>query len=1420
MVNHNRIDYIYLKDGFRFSYQGANGNWDATYSFIKGSIYQFGYEAYDVTTGDTDININSLPGGVFKISRYDYSDNGYHTAVDTAPNRTTGYTTRWTLNQVVIYYWRDGNNRWDYEDASYSYRSTGGYSAITDDSVKNMTFKSYNAGESISYNIFDNWRIDFVFTGTDSINTYTITYNINQGSGTTPSSTTATHNTSFTNFASYSGITRSGYDALGWNTSSSSTSALTSITITQNITLYIVWSPHTFTIQYNNNGGSGTMLDSIFTYPTQAVAATSSFTPPSYSGTNATFMYWYQSDGNGFSSYSGWTDTTTLTIYAAWGYTLTYNMNGGSGSVPSETARINYSWTLKSLPSGSTRTGYSGPLGWGTSSSSTSTITTINISGPTTVYAVWSINVYTVTYNKNDAAASGTMTNTAQNYPNNVTIASSSFTAPTGKIFVRWYTTQSGTGGTAYAPAFVISGWVNNTTLALYALWGYTITFNLNGGTGTQPTSINEVSGVTVTLPSVQGITKSGYTAIGWGTSQTSSSPLASYSMPASNTTLYIVWSLDPIKLYHISFSANDAIPENKYVQNILTKANITTNSNRSCIELINSLTTTVNMTATNVNSYKYATLSFWYKYDSAFQKENSIIYEYDCISGSGLTYNVYYTSGVNRYFNDDVNWFINQVPSHTGVTTDGTNEATLSGNVIPLNDSWEYYSVEWFGYFLPNETGVWTFWTVSDDASYLWIGDSAKIRYTTANATVNNGGLHGNQERSGTATLTSGTYYPIRIQFGENGGGDNMTVSFKSPSGTRTYNGSGFWFVNENFQICTEQLGAKLVFKINNNTKFSYDRSSAWTYIAWNYRTYNSEQHFIRINTSNVFTYNSVNLSPTIARHYLGHANNNVTININDFRIICEDNLISNTILNQIYNLDPSYNLFLANNTSYTTPIAPNTRLGYNFITWSDGAIQLNASTLYTFTSDKNKTFKAIWDDKYLGKIFDVLIINGGNNYSASTTLTVSATNTSAHPTITVNSVTKTSLNMGNNAYMFAFDDNNPTGTMNFSQNTVCDILLVGGGGGTPTDHGVAWRHFGGGGAGAIVFIKSVILNGAFTFSRGAAGVYGSYYGTVPTNGGDSVINNGSIDILKAIGGGSGIGANGGCGGGGGLVSINATAGKLTGGSNLILNSISTYNNVTGNTYGNLGGDGNIGNRYIFGGGGGGAGKIGGSNFVTGEQTADGGDGICEATINNITYKFVDLYGKFYGVDDDYNWNTYFGGGGGGSGGSDVYDWQMPRASKKGGKGGGGNGAIFTNTQGVHGLPNTGSGGGGSGTWWPFVIDGTFGGTGIIMVRYYVNQLPTFTPIITNGVITKVNITNIGNGYATTPPNITLNNVGSGSGASLQAVIGNPKTLSVTDIKNRFAPTASGEISVMGLYSSIGLTAGTELSLQSLKGR
>ena len=161
---------------------------------------------------------------------------------------------------------------------------------------------------------------------------------------------------------------------------------------------------------------------------------------------------------------------------------------------------------------------------------------------------------------------------------------------------------------------------------------------------------------------------------------------------------------------------------------------------------------------------------------------------------------NLSYSAGLFKttysgYFADNVSFFATATP-----TTYGTNPATSVQTTAiseAASEDGTNFSIQWLGYFKPTTTQTYTFFTNSDDASYMWIGANALSGFTTANATVNNGGTHANQERSGTAALTAGIYYPVRMQFGESGGGDVFGFNYSTPTITKTTNVTGLVFYN-----------------------------------------------------------------------------------------------------------------------------------------------------------------------------------------------------------------------------------------------------------------------------------------------------------------------------------------------------------------------------------------------------------------------------------------------------------------------------------------------------------------------------------------------------------------------------------------------------------------------------------------------
>ena len=98
------------------------------------------------------------------------------------------------------------------------------------------------------------------------------------------------------------------------------------------IDLYAVWSPNTYTISYNANGGSGAPTAQTKTYGTDLTLTTSTPTRSGY-----TFNGWNtKSDGSGtnYSAGGKFTTNANTTLYAKWKqntFTLRYNDNMGSG---------------------------------------------------------------------------------------------------------------------------------------------------------------------------------------------------------------------------------------------------------------------------------------------------------------------------------------------------------------------------------------------------------------------------------------------------------------------------------------------------------------------------------------------------------------------------------------------------------------------------------------------------------------------------------------------------------------------------------------------------------------------------------------------------------------------------------------------------------------------------------------------------------------------------------------------------------------------------------------------------------------------------------------------------------------------------------------------------------------------------------
>ena len=234
-------------------------------------------------------------------------------------------------------------------------------------------------------------------------------------------------------------------------------------------------------------------------------------------------------------------------------YTLTYNANGGSGAPGKQTGTGVGSYTFTISGTKPTRAGHTF-LGWSLSSTAAGASYqpggSIKLTASATLYAVWRINTYTVSYNAN--GGSGAPASQTKTYGKALTLSA---TKPTraGHTFLGWNTKADGSGA-SYAAG---GSYTANAAVTLYAQWQintYTVSYNANGGSGA-PASQTKTYGVTLTLSSTTP-TRTGYTFSAWNTAQngsgTSYAPGGSYTANAA-ATLYAQWQANA---YAVTFDA------------------------------------------------------------------------------------------------------------------------------------------------------------------------------------------------------------------------------------------------------------------------------------------------------------------------------------------------------------------------------------------------------------------------------------------------------------------------------------------------------------------------------------------------------------------------------------------------------------------------------------------------------------------------------------------------------------------------------------------------------------------------------------------------------------------------------------------------------------------------------------------------
>ena len=295
-----------------------------------------------------------------------------------------------------------------------------------------------------------------------TIQNHTVTFNANGGTGSManqvnniPAALTA--NT----------FTRDGYTFSGWNSVADGTGTAYAGGATYDftlgdITLYAQWAVDNHTVTFNANSGTGSMANQVTNLPAALTANTFTRTGYTFSGWNTA------ADGSG----TAYTDGATynfsadVTLYARWtaaNHTVTFNANGGTGSMANQVTNLPAALTANAF----TRTGFTFS-GWNSAANGSGTAfaggATYDFTlGDITLYAQWTIVNHTVTFNAN--LGSGTMAPQVSNLP--VALTANAFTR-TGYYFSGWNSAADGSG-TAYADGATYDFTLGNITL--YARW-------------------------------------------------------------------------------------------------------------------------------------------------------------------------------------------------------------------------------------------------------------------------------------------------------------------------------------------------------------------------------------------------------------------------------------------------------------------------------------------------------------------------------------------------------------------------------------------------------------------------------------------------------------------------------------------------------------------------------------------------------------------------------------------------------------------------------------------------------------------------------------------------------------------------------------------------------------------------------------
>jgi uncharacterized repeat protein (TIGR02543 family) len=298
---------------------------------------------------------------------------------------------------------------------------------------------------------------------------FTLHYAINGGtvtSGLLPSDTL--HNSGTAVGPIFGSVSRAGYTFAGWANGSATIMGGSNFTILENSVLTAKWIPVNYTISYNSDGGTEAPATSTKQIG-QSFTVEAAVSKPGY-----TFTGWSNGStvvGADAVVVMGSANIVYTAQWVARIYTVSYDWNGGRGTAVPD---VNYTFgtTAITLPLVGDRVkdGYTF-AGWSESTSGSLLSATYTPSRSRTLYALWTLGNFTVTYNLNG----GTLANASVAVQNG---SSTVLPLPTRANFVfdGWHTATAGgssvgSNGTSFTPT---------ASQTVYARWIQSSLYGIN----------------------------------------------------------------------------------------------------------------------------------------------------------------------------------------------------------------------------------------------------------------------------------------------------------------------------------------------------------------------------------------------------------------------------------------------------------------------------------------------------------------------------------------------------------------------------------------------------------------------------------------------------------------------------------------------------------------------------------------------------------------------------------------------------------------------------------------------------------------------------------------------------------------------------------------------------------------------------